>query len=250
MTEGSTINWRRIARAAALVAAVLAGFFAALSPAAADTRNAGGDDGAASQLARIMSREQAAYDAVAGARIERLAGARAGRVTLAARQGVPDLPTPGADVPARLDFAALDRMPPASGDEQFQCLAAAVYFESRGEPLAGQIGVAEVVLNRVDSPLYPRSVCGVTMQGAGGGGGCQFSYACDGRSDVMTSALARSRAEKIARMLLDGRPREVTDGATSFHATYVRPSWSRTLTRTAAIGAHVFYRQPIRVAER
>ncbi|MBP7240811.1 MAG: cell wall hydrolase [Amaricoccus sp.] len=203
-----------------------------------------------------MSRESAAMDAVGAGRIEKLAGARAeaaSRITVAARQAAPDLPTPDRPAsvgPARLDFAALDGMAPASGDAQFQCLAEAVYFESRGEPLAGQIGVAEVVLNRVDSPQYPGTVCGVTRQGAGGGGGCQFSYACDGRSDAMASGVARARAEKIARMMLDGRARDITDGATNFHATYVRPGWSRTFTRTAAIGAHIFYRQPTRVAQR
>lgn len=148
----------------------------------------------------------------------------------------------------RIDLATLDAMPAATGDAQFHCLAQAVYFESRGEPLAGQIAVAEVVLNRVDSPAYPRSICGVTKQGAGAGRSCQFSYACDGRSDVMTSGVSKARSEKIARMLLDGRSRNVTSGATHFHATYVRPGWSRKFTRTAAIGNHVFYRQPTRVA--
>ncbi|PJN94271.1 cell wall hydrolase [Amaricoccus sp. HAR-UPW-R2A-40] len=139
-------------------------------------------------------------------------------------------------------------MPAVSGDAQFQCLAQAVYFESRGEPLSGQIAVAEVVLNRVDNPGYPRSICGVTKQGAGSGRGCQFSYACDGRPDVMTSSVSKARSEKIARMLIDGRPRSVTSGATHFHATYVRPDWSRKFARTAAIGNHVFYRQSTRVA--
>lgn len=255
---GSARNRRlRSGRDIALAALMLGVLTAGATSAVAETRDAAtaaSETGASDQLARIMSREQAAFDAVAAERIERLAGARAAAsLTLAARQAAPDLPTPDmpvAKTPARLDFAALDRMPPVTGDAQFACLATAIYFESRGEPLAGQIGVAEVVLNRVDSPRYPSTICGVTMQGAGGGGGCQFSYACDGRSDVMTSALSRARAEKIARMMLDGRPRDVTDGATNFHATYVRPSWSRSFTRTAAIGAHVFYRQPTLVAQR
>ena len=141
-------------------------------------------------------------------------------------------------------------MPPAEGDAQWQCLAAAIYFESRGEPLAGQIAVAEVVLNRVDDRNYPRTVCGVTTQGAGSGRGCQFSYACDGRSDVMKSAAPRARAEKLAALMLEGRARSVTDGATHFHARYVRPGWAGRMTRTAAIGAHVFYRPATRLAQR
>ena len=70
--------------------------------------------------------------------------------------------------------------PAPEGDAEWQCLTEALYFEARGESLEGQIAVAEVILNRVDSPLYPRTVCGVVKQR--GGGGCQFSYTCDGRS--------------------------------------------------------------------
>lgn len=247
-------------RAAGLALTTLAVLAAASLDVRAEAEHPASPDSAATQLSRIMTREQAAIDALAAARIARLADDHAAldaaapakgdagkaEVTLAARQVAPETVA----APARLDFAALDGMPAATGDEQFRCLAEAVYFESRGEPLAGQIGVAEVVLNRVDSPLYPNSICGVTRQGVGSGRGCQFSYACDGRPEAMTSAVPRARAEKIARMLLDGRARDVTSGATNFHATYVRPDWSRTFTRTAAIGAHVFYRQPTRVAQR
>lgn len=213
----------------------------------------------AEQLGRLMSREQAAMDALASERIAALIQGRAGSVTtVAARNAPATAAIPGASIPAapsavtaaRLDFASLDAMPAASGDAQWQCLAEAVYFESRGEPLAGQIAVAEVVLNRTDSPSYPGSVCGVTKQGAGSGRGCQFSYACDGHPDTMRSGVARERAGKIARMLIDGRPRTVTDGATHFHATRVRPDWSRRFARTAAIGHHIFYRESTRVAAR
>ncbi len=213
----------------------------------------------AEQLGRLMSREQAAMDALASERIAALIQGRAGSVaTVTARNAPATAAIPGASIPAvpsavtaaRLDFASLDAMPAASGDAQWQCLAEAVYFESRGEPLAGQIAVAEVVLNRTDSPSYPGSVCGVTKQGAGSGRGCQFSYACDGHPDTMRSGVARERAGKIARMLIDGRPRTVTDGATHFHATRVRPDWSRRFARTAAIGHHIFYRESTRVAAR
>ena len=75
-----------------------------------------------------------------------------------------------------LDFAALDALPATTGGADWKCLAEAIYFESRGEPLAGQIAVAEVILNRVDSPAYPNTVCGVTHQGVGTAGrACQFS---------------------------------------------------------------------------
>lgn len=233
-----------------LVAAALATLpLAAPQIAAAET----GADPDAAPMARavgqLMTREQAALDKLAAERIAALAAGRAsGAVVTAGARNAPTARTTAAVPAGRLDFATLDAMPAVSGDAQFQCLAQAVYFESRGEPLSGQIAVAEVVLNRVDNPAYPRSICGVTKQGAGSGRGCQFSYACDGRPDVMTSSVSKARSEKIARMLIDGRPRSVTSGATHFHATYVRPDWSRKFARTASIGNHVFYRQSTRVA--
>ena len=233
-----------------LVAAALATLpLAAPQIAAAET----GADPDAAPMARavgqLMTREQAALDKLAAERIAALAAGRAsGAVVTAGARNAPTARTTAAVPAGRLDFATLDAMPAVSGDAQFQCLAQAVYFESRGEPLSGQIAVAEVVLNRVDNPAYPRSICGVTKQGAGSGRGCQFSYACDGRPDVMTSSVSKARSEKIARMLIDGRPRSVTSGATHFHATYVRPDWSRNFARTASIGNHVFYRQSTRVA--
>ena len=151
-------------------------------------------------------------------------------------------------VPAKLDVASLDAMPRVSGSDEWRCLAEAIYFESRGEPLEGQVAVAEVVLNRVDDAQFPRTVCGVTNQGAGSGRGCQFSYACDGRSDVMKSTAARLRAEKLAAIMLDGHPRTVTDGATYFHTRSVRPGWAGRMTRTARIGHHYFYRAATQVA--
>jgi spore germination cell wall hydrolase CwlJ-like protein len=131
--------------------------------------------------------------------------------------------------------------PVAEGDADWQCLKEAIYFEARGESLQGQIAVAEVILNRVDSPLYPRSVCGVVKQR--GGGGCQFSYVCDGRTDRMREKGAADLAGRIARVMLDGTPRALTDGATHFHARGVRPGWSKRFDRTASIGAHHFYRK-------
>lgn len=141
-----------------------------------------------------------------------------------------------------LSEAWLAAQPAPEGDANWQCLTEAVYFEARGESLAGQIAVAEVILNRVDSQLYPRTVCGVVKQR--GGGGCQFSYVCDGRADRMREKAAADLAGRVARAMLDGAPRVLTDGATHFHTRGVKPDWSRRFDRTAKIGAHVFYRQP------
>lgn len=129
-----------------------------------------------------------------------------------------------------------------TGDADWQCLTEALYFESRGESLDGQIAVAEVILNRVDSPLYPRSVCGVVKQR--GGGGCQFSYVCDGKKRMREKGAA-DLSGRIARAMLDGAPRLLTDGATHFHTRHVRPGWSKRFAHTASIGAHLFYRQPL-----
>ncbi len=146
--------------------------------------------------------------------------------------------------PAELHYSAAWVMaqPAPTGDAEWQCLSEAIYHEARGESVAGQFAVAEVILNRRDSGLYPASVCGVVKQG--GGGACQFSYACDGASDVMREPGARALAMRIARLMLDGAPRKLTEGATHFHTRAVAPVWSKRFPRTAAIGAHLFYRQP------
>lgn len=130
--------------------------------------------------------------------------------------------------------------PAPEGDAEWQCLTEALYFEARGESLDGQIAVAEVILNRVDSPLYPRTVCGVVKQR--GGGGCQFSYVCSGKHK-MREKDAADLAGRIARAMLDGAPRVLTDGATHFHTRNVRPGWSKRFAHTTSIGAHLFYRQ-------
>lgn len=247
-------------RAAVLLAAAvpLAVGLSAL-PSAADTVS---DRPVIAPIARAMQYDRAAF-ASGASRVEQLSqmrpmardGADGAPVTVATRSVDPGALTAlrkrDSDpiVPSgKLDLQTLDAMPSASGDANWQCLAEAIYFELRGEPLTGQVAVAEVVLNRVDDRQFPNTVCGVTRQGAGSGRGCQFSYACDGHPDAMKSALARERSEKLARVMLDGRARTVTDGATYFHTRAVRPDWSHKFTRTTAIGHHLFYRPATRVA--
>lgn len=136
----------------------------------------------------------------------------------------------------------LKAQPAPAGDAEWQCLTEALYFEARGESLQGQVAVAEVILNRVDSALYPRTICKVVKQR--GGGGCQFSYVCDGRADRMRDKTAADLAGRIARAMLDGAPRVLTEGATHFHSRSVKPGWSKRFAHTTTIGAHAFYRQP------
>lgn len=139
--------------------------------------------------------------------------------------------------------ASLARLPTAHGGAQWQCLTEALYFEARGESIKGQFAVAEVILNRVDARSFPRSVCGVVGQGSGGAKHrCQFSYKCDGKSELMTERAAYKSVGKIARIMLDGEARILTKGATYYHSTAVNPSWARKFTQTAKIGVHKFYR--------
>lgn len=149
---------------------------------------------------------------------------------------LPDPPRPA----IRYDAAFLGGLPEASGDAAWECLARAIYFEARGETIRGQVAVAEVILNRVDSQLYPDDICRVVHQG--GSRGCQFSFTCDGFSDRIRERAAYATAGKIARLMLDGAPRTLTDGATHFHTRQVRPGWAHRMPRTASIGAHLFYR--------
>ena len=144
----------------------------------------------------------------------------------------------------------LEKLPAARGGQEWSCLTEALYFEARGETVKGMFGVAEVILNRVDDPRYPSSVCGVINQGTGERYRCQFTYTCDGQPEVMNEKRARDIVGKIARIMLDGAPRTLTDGATHYHTKSVKPRWARVFPRTTTIGYHHFYRQPDRLAKR
>ncbi len=140
----------------------------------------------------------------------------------------------------------LAKQPAGSGGAEWKCLTEALYFEARGESVKGQFAVAEVILNRVKSRRFPNSVCGVINQGSNKLHKCQFSYNCDGKSETMHETAAYRRVGKIARILLDGAPRNLVLGATYYHSKSVRPKWARVFTRTATIGEHYFYRNPRR----
>ncbi len=148
---------------------------------------------------------------------------------------------------AGIDFSRnwLDSQPKPKGGEDWQCLSEALYFEARGETVKGQFAVAEVILNRVKSARFPDSVCGVIRQGTGKRHQCQFTYTCDGHKEVIREPSAYARVAKVARAMLDGKVPSITDGATFYHTTAVQPRWSRKFTKTAKIGVHVFYRNPI-----
>lgn len=142
----------------------------------------------------------------------------------------------------------LQAQPAASGDEHFECLAEALYFEARGETVRGQFAVAEVIMNRVASSKFPNSLCGVINQGTGRKYQCQFTYTCDGYAEIISEKRAYEQVAKVARAVMDGHGGELTDGAMFYHTTGVSPRWSRKFTKTAQIGVHIFYRPQTRTA--
>ena len=128
-------------------------------------------------------------------------------------------------------------------DSEKRCLAEAVYFEARSEPEAGQAAVAQVVLNRVSSGLYPNNVCGVVYQNRHHYKGCQFSFACEGKSLRITERDAWANAVRVANEVMAGRTYISDVGrSTHYHANYVKPRWARALTKMDVIGHHIFYR--------
>jgi hypothetical protein len=124
-----------------------------------------------------------------------------------------------------------------------KCLADAIYFEARGEPVRGQIAVAQVVLNRVVSGYYPTNICGVVYQNANRHLACQFTFACDGIPDRITEPAAWQRAKTIAHDMLDGKYWIKDVGkATHYHAYWVHPWWVHEMRKLDRIGVHTFYR--------
>jgi spore germination cell wall hydrolase CwlJ-like protein len=122
-------------------------------------------------------------------------------------------------------------------DEEQGCLATAVYFESQGEPLEGQLAVAQVVLNRAASGQYPASLCGVVKQKA------QFSFVHGGRFPrVNTACDGWRKAQAIARIASKKLVSTVPTSVLWYHANYVAPSWRLNLKKVDKIGAHIFYR--------
>ena len=123
------------------------------------------------------------------------------------------------------------------------CLTQAVYYEAGFEPLEGRRAVAQVVLNRLRHPAFPKSVCGVVYQGAGTGT-CQFTFVCDGALYRPPALGAWRRAAEIAQAALGGYVEKTVGEATHYHADYVAPRWAPLLAKVAQIGQHIFYRWP------
>jgi hypothetical protein len=132
---------------------------------------------------------------------------------------------------------------PWDQQRSLQCLAEAVYYEARSEGEDGQRAVAQVVLNRLRHPAYPNSVCGVVYQGPmRAGGGCQFTFTCDGSLATAPSGLGWARARAIAAAALAGQVFVPVGYATHYHTHEVLPAWAYRLVKLAVIGSHNFYR--------
>lgn len=212
---------------AAMAVALMFGF---VSTAAADQV-------LASRLGALLGQERQALSVVPDNR-------------LAALTSLPPAPERGVSTRSgvRYDRAFLASQPVADGGAQWRCLSEALYFEARGETVRGMFAVGEVILNRVDSGLFPDTLCSVINQGTGRKYACQFTYTCDGLAETIAEPRAWDRVGKVARLLMDGAPRNLTSGATHYHTKAVNPSWARVYPRTTSIGSHHFYRKPTRTA--
>ena len=130
------------------------------------------------------------------------------------------------------------------------CLALNTYHEAKNQSMIGQVATAQVVMNRVADSRYPNTVCEVVKQGPKYKGSdvpvrhkCQFSWFCDGKDDTPKNEKAWRKAQDVAFLVIyDKIKLDVTEGATHYHATYVRPSWAKTKKRTTRIEKHIFYR--------
>tara|TARA_X000001036_G_scaffold361125_1_gene344300 strand:- start:1121 stop:1756 length:636 start_codon:yes stop_codon:yes gene_type:complete len=153
-----------------------------------------------------------------------------------------------------------------SEDEEAICMALNIYYESRSDNLAGQYAVADVVLNRMHDDRYPNTICEVTQQGPTKESWktkqdpelsdeervfnpirhkCQFSWYCDGKSDDPKDETGWAQAQYVAGAIMySGKYRGITEGATHYHATYVKPKWrfDRGMNHIGRIGSHIFYR--------
>jgi spore germination cell wall hydrolase CwlJ-like protein len=153
------------------------------------------------------------------------------------------LSLPGQTVAAELAGAAPPHVATFESRERaIACLAAAIAYESAHEPVEGQQAVAEVVLNRVNHPAYPKTVCGVVFAGSQRITGCQFSFTCNGAIGRPLPQRIMQAARGVAEAALDGNNPVRVMGATHYHANYVAPYWAPSLIRITKIGAHIFYR--------
>ncbi|WP_241126866.1 cell wall hydrolase [Novosphingobium terrae] len=122
------------------------------------------------------------------------------------------------------------------------CIASAIYYEAASESLTGQLAVAQVILNRLRHPRYPKTICAVVHQGGERATGCQFTFVCDGALSRQPDPARLQRARLVAQAALHGATSAQTGQATHYHTVWIVPLWAKDLRKVAIIGNHVFYR--------
>lgn len=142
---------------------------------------------------------------------------------------------------ARPFFLPAAAEPPGGTNAALDCLTQAIYYEAASESDTGKRAVAQVVLNRMRSPIFPHTVCGVVYQGSQQRTGCQFSFTCDGSLMRQPSIAGWASARRIALAALSGSIERSVGLSTHYHANYVVPYWASSLDKVATIGAHIFY---------
>jgi hypothetical protein len=166
-----------------------------------------------------------------------------GRRTAAAAKVPAPLPPPEAIAPGRAaEPFVVGRRGATDIAASLGCLTAAVYYEARSEGLEGQRAVAQVVLNRVRHPAFPKSVCGVVYQGSRRSTGCQFSFTCDGSLRGRREPGAWARARRVAATALAGSVYGPVGLATHYHTTAIRAWWAASMRPAVTVGSHIFYR--------
>jgi spore germination cell wall hydrolase CwlJ-like protein len=145
--------------------------------------------------------------------------------------------------PEGLNFRSKGESQAEFEERERRCLATAIYFEARGEPVRGQVAVGQVIMNRVRSPMFPETICGVVYQGQMHPG-CQFSFTCDGRTDTPRNDDQWALAQTLAKKITAGELWLPEVGySTYYHANYVSPAWVGEMNKIDKIGRHIFYKK-------
>lgn len=139
---------------------------------------------------------------------------------------------------------------PYSIENPYHCTALNIYWEARNQSFVGQLAVAHVVNNRINSPHFPNDVCSVVTQGSRSSGEvklnqCQFSWYCDGSDDYPEDFRSYAKAFEFALFFLGEKTTDITEGATHYHSKKVSPDWASTLEKIAGIDQHIFYREGV-----
>ena len=122
------------------------------------------------------------------------------------------------------------------------CLAAAAYYEAATEGSDGMRAVAQVVINRLRHPAFPKTVCGVVFQGSERSTGCQFTFTCDGALGRAPIPSLWRQAQDVAKAALKGKVSKPVGHSTHYHTNWVVPYWSGSLDKVAQVGTHLFFR--------